>query len=108
MQEFLLLIKGMGPENPSPEEMQHALEAYRDWAASLGEKYKDGQRLAPSGAHLKNSEQVTTDGPFLESKEIIAGYVLVTAENLQEAVKIAKSSPLLGHCEIFVRPVLGA
>ncbi len=105
MNEFLLIIKGMGPANPSPEEMQKALEAYMNWAGSLGKQYIDGQRLEPSGAHL-TGDTIATDGPFLESKEIIAGYVIISAKNLDEAVEIAKSSPLLEHCEIYVRPIL--
>jgi hypothetical protein len=55
---------------------------------------------------LKNPDTVVTDGPFLEPKEIIGGYVVLLAKDLSEATELAKQCPLLGHCEIFVRPVL--
>jgi hypothetical protein len=46
-----------------------------------------------------------TDGPFLESKEIIAGFFLIQAKNQDEANKIARSSPHLGLYSIEVRPI---
>jgi hypothetical protein len=70
------------------------------------ERLKVGQPLEPTGRLLTDKDTVLTDGPFLEPKEIIGGYVIVKANDLDEAVEIAKGCPLLAHCEIFVRPVL--
>ena len=52
------------------------------------------------------SEEILTDGPFLEAKEIIAGFFLIQAENQEEANRIAASSPHLGLYQIEVRPIV--
>ena len=106
MKPYLLIIKGAGPKAGSPEEVQQAFKAYQDWAMNLKEQYVDGQRLAGEGALVQNKNTVLTDGPFLEAKEIIAGYILVNVEDLKSAIAIAQGCPLIGHCMIEVRPVL--
>jgi len=48
------------------------------------------------------------DGPFNETKEVIAGYFLVQAKDMQEAIEIAKMNPVLGSsasARIEVRPI---
>ena len=106
MKKYLLIIKGEGPTNNSPEQLQQALMEYKQWAGSLGAAYIDGQRLESNGVLLEDKTTVTTDGPFLESKEIIAGYVIVEATDLDAAVALAKDCPLINHCMLEVRPVL--
>jgi len=47
------------------------------------------------------------DGPFAESKESVGGYLLLQADNLDEAVEIARSNPVLKYgITVEVRPVL--
>jgi len=90
----------------SPEELQKRLEAYRKWAFDLGDQYVTGQRLAQEGAHIKDKNTVMTDGPFLEAKEIIAGYIIFKAVNLEAAIAITQSLPLIEHFEALLRPLL--
>jgi len=105
MKEFLLILKGDGMNHMSPNELQTVMTDYKSWVAKLGENYVGGQRLEDSGAlHKDKVQKIATDGPFLESKEIIAGYFIVKAKNLEEANKIAQSSPHLGLYQIEVRP----
>ena len=108
MKEFILLMKGDNSHEASPEEMQQRMQAYMVWMKEMtgSGKLKGGQPLEPTGTHLKNKETVITDGPFLEPKEIIGGYIVVLAENIDEATEVAKGCPLLEHCEIMVRPVI--
>jgi hypothetical protein len=47
-----------------------------------------------------------TDGPFLEPKEMIAGYFVIRAKDQNEADTIALSSPHLGLYQIEVRPLV--
>jgi len=65
-----------------------------------------GRRLAPEGKVI-TGRMAPTDGPFAESKEAIAGLWFIHANNLEEAVEIAKGNPSLayGHT-IEVRPIL--
>lgn len=106
MKEFLLILKGDGMNHLSPSELQGIFDEYKVWADNLGDQYISGQRLEESGTLLKNKkDEIITDGPFLESKEIIAGFFLIQAESQEEANKIAHSSPHLGLYSIEVRPI---
>ncbi len=106
MQEFLLILKGDGMNHLSPSELQEIMADYKSWVEKLGDSYLGGQRLENNGALLKTkSEKIITDGPFLESKEIIAGYFLIQAKDQNAANQIALSSPHLGLYTIEVRPI---
>ena len=107
MSQYLLIIKGHSPQFDTPEEGQNLLAAYKNWAVNLGEKYIDGQRLEKSGTLIKPGLEMTTDGPFLESKEVIAGFIIVVAESQEEAVAMARSCPLVAVHTIEVRPIQG-
>ena len=90
----------------SPNELQDILSAYKTWVEKLGGDYLGGQRLEEQGALLTGKKApILTDGPFLESKEIIAGFFLIQAKNQEVANKIAQSSPHLGLYTIEVRPI---
>lgn len=79
-----------------------------NWFAGLVAqgRFIPGKRLAPQGKVLK-AGGVITDGPFVEIKEQLAGFICVTAESLEEATTLAHGCPILqqgGNVEI--RPVL--
>lgn len=106
MQEFLLLLKGDGMNHLSPDELQQLLTDCRAWIDQLGGQYLGGQRLESSGAQLANKKDaILTDGPFLEAKEIIAGFFLIQAKDQEEANKIARASAHVGLYTIEVRPI---
>jgi len=106
MQEYLMLLKGDGMNHLSPDELQNIMADYTNWVKELGENYLGGQRLEDNGSLLTSkTDQILTDGPFLESKEIIAGFFMIQARNQEEADKIALSSPHLGLYTIEVRPI---
>jgi hypothetical protein len=106
MQEFLIILKGDGMNHLSPNELQNIMNEYKVWVEQLGPNYLGGQRLEGNGSLLTSKvEPIITDGPFLESKEIIAGYFLIQAENIEEANRIALASPHLGLYALEVRPI---
>lgn len=107
MKEFLLLIQGHDP-NASPELMQERMQDYMTWMQEMTKEgaYVAGQPLEPTGYHLPNTEDVITDGPYLEPKEVIAGYIIIKASDIDAATTIAKNCPLLTHCQIYVRPLV--
>lgn len=106
MNEYLMILKGSGMNDLSPDELQNILTDYTNWVKELGEQYLGGQRLDETGSLLTSKDgEIITDGPFLEPKEIIAGYFLIQAENQEAANKIALSSPHLGLYTIEVRPI---
>lgn len=89
----------------SPEEGERALRAYLAW----------GDRMTaagnpPSGGGLSRQGRVlaggtATNGPFTESKEVLGGYILVEAADLDEAEKIFADHPHLGYGSIELRKV---
>lgn len=106
MQEFILLLKGDGMNHLSPDELQGVMNDYKNWVEELGENYLGGQRLEENGALMTaKKEQPITDGPFLESKEIIAGFFIIQANSQEEANSMAAASPHLGLYSIEIRPI---
>jgi hypothetical protein len=80
-----------------------------DWVKSLiasGNRVEGGP-LSISGM-LVSKNEVLTDGPFIESKEAILGYDVILAENLEHAVSIAQTCPMViqGLAIRDVRPLL--
>lgn len=107
MKEFLLILRGDGMHTLSPDELQQVFTDYQHWVESLGDQYLGGQRLEANGLMLTDKNQpILTDGPFLESKEIIAGYFLIQAQDLEAAKAIVLASPHLGLYSIEIRPLV--
>ena len=106
MKHYLMLLKGKGKLDYSPEQLQKRLEEYRAWVSKIQENYVSDNRLEQSGAHIRDRNQISTDGPFLDAKEIIAGFIVIKAFDLQEAIAIANTSPLLQYFEMLVRPMI--
>jgi len=107
VKEFMFLMQGDDSKDLSPQEMQARMGGYMQWMKKMTDegRLKAGQPLEPSGRLLMRDQSVVTDGPFLEPTEIIGGYVIVLAADLDEATELAKGCPLLSHCDIQVRPV---
>jgi hypothetical protein len=108
--QFMLLAKahsryeaGVLPDEKMLSEMAKFFEELVKAGAWL-----DVARLEPSskGARVRyaNGQVTVTDGPFAETKELVAGYVLIQAKSLDEAVAWAKRMPLQ-EGEVEVRPL---
>lgn len=108
MKQYLLLLKGKKELDYSPEQLQKRLEEYREWVSTIEEHYITDNRLERNGAHINQKDNIKTDGPFLEAKEIIAGFIIIKAKSLEKAIKISNFSPLLNYFEIYVRPIISA
>lgn len=67
----------------------------------------EGLHATSKGARIKYSDGKTTviDGPFTESKELIAGFWLIQAKNKDEAIAWMKRAPFGGGVEIEIRQV---
>lgn len=93
--KYLVLLRNQpGPSRggPSPEQMQQMFAAFNAWK----EKFKDnivdmGDRLKPDGRVLTASG--VADGPFVEAKEVVGGFMIVSAETYEGAVEVAKACP---------------
>ena len=107
MQEYLLLIHGSGYKDESPEMLKKHMEKYINWMNRLVEKeqFVKGHRLDNSGHFLVDKETIISDGPFLEPKEIIGGYIIIRAIDLNAATAIAQACPLSDEFQISIRPM---
>src|SRR5688572_30344370 len=80
-----------------------------EWTKSLIESghHVHSEPLAIKGSYV-TQDDVLSDGPFIESKEGVAGYFIIQAESLKHSVSIAQTCPLvkMGMAAIEVRPVL--
>ena len=88
-------------------EIQQAIDEFYIWLERLVEegKMKRGQRLTYEGKTVKRNN-VITDGPFGESKEVIGGYWFIYAHDLDEAAAIANGNPCLKLGMFFeIRPI---
>jgi hypothetical protein len=56
---------------------------------------------------VRDGKVSATDGPFAETKEVLGGFILIEARDLNEAIEIAGRAPLARFGTIEVRPVLG-
>lgn len=113
MKEFVLLFRNdvtTFEARPSPEQMQAAIKPWQDWLGSVAAQNKlvqTGPRLHPDGRVVK-ANNLVTNGPYAEIKEALGGFMIVRAENIDEAVTIARGCPILksgGNVE--VRGVIG-
>jgi hypothetical protein len=69
----------------------------------------DGQGLTPTSkakrVKFSGSQRTVIDGPFAESKELVAGYWLWQVKSMEEAVQWLKRAPFDGGVEVTIRPV---
>ncbi len=108
--EYLLLARSEEwYKQLSPEQVRQLVERNNAWVARLAAagKIKGGQALERQGTLVSgNPPRAVSDGPFVESKEAIGGYLLLQGVTYEEAVEIAKASPGLAFGgAIEVRPV---
>jgi hypothetical protein len=93
--EYLLLFRNTSwYKELSPEEIQQNMARFTAWFERLSDKgqFKGGGPLMHDGKILPRRNTVT-DGPFAESKEAIAGFFLIRADSLEQAVEIANGCP---------------
>ncbi|HVS98326.1 MAG TPA: YciI family protein [Puia sp.] len=85
--------------------MQARMAAFNEWVQKvLDGRFVGGAPLEDSEARLlKSRTEIVTDGPFLESKEMISGYMIINAENVEEATRLTSECPLLGEFRLEVR-----
>ena len=108
--EYLLLFRGPHWDAVlPPEQLNEAMAKVMAWFDGLREqgKVKAGQPLASHGRIVAAGKGKVADGPFIESKEAVGGYLILQDTNLNEATIIARSCPTVEWgTTIEVRPLL--
>jgi len=100
MEKFMLIFQGgMQPANASAEQMQNEMGKWMAWIEKLNKqgKYVSGEPLLPGGKLVTGKNRNVTDGPYTEGKEIVGGFFIVNAKDINEAVEISKDCPDFEH-----------
>jgi len=109
MRQFVYLYRG-ADRGRSPEKMQESMQKWMTWFKQLtdGGHIKDiGQPLEHTGRVVKGRQKIVTDGPFAETKDIVGGFTLVEARDLEQAVELSKGCPIFeDEGAVEVRPVM--
>ena len=97
--------------DPEAEAYDAAQDNIQEWFAYVSSRgaHLHGDRLRPvedaTLVRVRSGEVLVTDGPFTESKEWIAGYDLIEAADLDDAIDIASRHPMARFGRIEIRPV---
>jgi hypothetical protein len=110
MEKFMLIIREdlKKMQSFTQEDRLRDLPSMLKWCEHIAEStgYLAGEPLEPSGRYVRKDE-VLSDGPFIESKEGVSGFTIITAENVEQATAIAQMCPLVirGIAAVEVRPL---
>ncbi len=81
-------------EKPSPSDMEVMYAKYQAWQKKFSDNIVDmGNKLGSNGSVVRHDS--VSDGPYVELKEIIGGYMTISAPTLDEAITVIKESPMV-------------
>ena len=98
MDEFMLIFRHEdGNTIASPEQIQVWMKQTMDWIGGIAaqNKFSYGNGLPFENARVVHADKSVTNGAFGDIKETLAGYIVVKAGSVEEAVEFAKGSPVL-------------
>jgi hypothetical protein len=95
MEKYMFIFIGGDPSHLSPEAQQAQMQKWFAWVEKLttDKRYVSGEALLPTGKTITGVKKTVTDGPFAESKELVGGFFVVHAKNIEEATEMAKDCP---------------
>ncbi len=96
MSEFVFLFRAR-ERLGSAEQQQKTLEKWGAWMADLNQRglmTNPGQPLQDTAKRVVGPSKVVHDGPFAEVKDLVNGFIVVTANDIDEACEIAKGCPI--------------
>lgn len=96
MKEFVFIFRStQNPHaNPSPDEMQQRA-AWFQRVAGENKLADKGNRLSGNHAKVVKPGGITAGGPYKQPEEFISGYMVVKTANIDEAINLAKTNPIL-------------
>ena len=92
---------------PDPKEME-VMDKYTEALIAAG-ILKDGGGLKPTRfakrVHFSGKNRTVTDGPFAETKDVIAGYMIWEVKSIEEAIEWVKKGPVASGSDVEIRPL---
>ncbi|MEO8236415.1 MAG: YciI family protein [Flavobacterium sp.] len=110
MEKFMFIFRG-GNTHISTANSQAAMDIIKmwdNWMQGLAEKgiLAGGDALQVSGKHVNGSKKIVSDGSYAEGNEMVGGYLIVNAKDINDAVEISKGCPILNEDgSVEVRPI---
>ena len=108
MSEFVFLFRGR-ERMSSAEQQQKTLEKWGAWMSELNQRdlmTNPGLPLQDAAKHIAGADGAVHDGPFAEIKDLVNGFIVVTANDIDAACEIAKGCPIFEQGGgVEVRPV---
>jgi hypothetical protein len=111
MPQYMMLIYAPAEGGPTPEEMAAQHERWDDYTQSLKDAglFVGGDALqgvdVATTVRVRDGETQITDGPFAETKELLGGYYLVEAADLDTVLRFAERMPIIEYGSVEVRPI---
>ena len=113
MSQFLLLYR-MNPTARhaamgTPEAAQQSMQRWMKWMADLEARghLKDRGQPLENGGKVVRGKNAVTDGPYVEAKDLVGGYSILDARDIDQAVELSEGCPILqGGGSVEVRPVM--
>src|SRR5215471_20649555 len=112
MSEFIYLYRTSEADrsaNMSADNAQQRMQAWLEWMRGLeakGHIKNPGNPLGTEGRVVRGKAKTVTDGPFVEIKDLVLGYTVIEARDIDQAVELADGCPMLaGEGSVEVRPV---
>ena len=93
----------------TPEAAQQSMQRWMKWLADLEAKghLKDRGQPLDRGGKVVRANKAVTDGPYAETKDLIGGFTLVEARDIDQAVELSHGCPILeGGGSVEVRPIM--
>jgi hypothetical protein len=109
MANFMFIFRGGDSSGDSAEQIQQHMQKWIAWFDGLSRSgaYKgQGAPLETGGKVLHGTRKTVSDGPYAEAKDVVGGYAVVEAKDLDAAVELARGCPIfLRDGAVEVRPV---
>jgi hypothetical protein len=109
MAAFMFVFRGGNAGGDSPEQMQQHMQKWFSWFEGLSKSgvFKgQGAPLEPTGKVVRGTRKTVSDGPFAEAKDLVGGYAIIEAKDLEAAVELARGCPTFDKDgAVEVRPV---
>ena len=106
MPQYVILIFESTPADELPPEVLEAHGAVDDQMRAAGGKILAGVALQDPSTATSIRGELLTDGPFIETKEVLAGIFVLEARDLDHALALAKLTPIVDG-GVEVRPLVG-
>lgn len=110
MHYFALLLGPEPTEEPDAETAAQIMAAYQNFHTAAGAAIRAGDALGPAADAVRITGGPTapavTDGPFVEGAEVAGGYYVLEADNLDDALEIARQIPACAQGGVEVWPIV--